>query len=232
MPTASALDTPVLPRRPSSSSSGNLYPTYKRFERFPASRIVGEMTVEEWFVFLQTATQKHEYVHGKVVLVPGGSGEHPLICTDISTAFSTACQAAGSGCDAINSDIKIYVSDDLYYFADVTIVCGNLQLDFTDGLRNPVALFEVLSPSTETDDRTDKFRDYQTIDTLRHYVLVEQHRPFITHYAKQENGLWVVAAMLTSLDQILTLDLNGQNVSVPLTQIYRRVSFDGPSEEN
>lgn len=164
--------------------------------------------------------------------MPGGSGEHSLICTDISTAFSTACQAAGSGCDAINSDIKIYVTDDLYYFADVTIVCGNLQLDFTDGLRNPVALFEVLSPSTETDDRTDKFRDYQTIDTLRHYVLVEQHRPFITHYARQENGLWAVAAMLFRLDQILTLDLNGQNVSVPLSQIYRRVAFDGPSEEN
>jgi Uma2 family endonuclease len=58
-------------------------------------------------------------------------------------------------------------------YPDAVVVCG--EIDFADDqARNPVAVFEVLSRSTESEDRGPKFVAYRSIGTLRHYVLIAQ----------------------------------------------------------
>ena len=58
----------------------------------------------------------------------------------------------------------------IYYFPDLCVVCGEWKVDLHDALQNPCVIVEVLSPSTEADDRADKFREYQQIASLRHYI--------------------------------------------------------------
>ena len=63
-----------------------------------------------------------------------------------------------------------------YVYADAVAVCGGAQLeaDTTDVLANPGIVVEVLSPSTEKYDRSEKWEAYQRLSSLTDYLLVAQ----------------------------------------------------------
>jgi len=112
----------------------------------------------------------------------------------------------------------------MYTYPDVSVVCGEPLLadDHQDVLLNPVAIFEVLSPSTETYDRGTKLQRYRTIPTLQDYILVNQTEIRIEQYTRQENNLWILRDYQT-LDEELVVTSIG--VSLPLGRIYNRVEF-------
>ncbi len=194
--------------------------------RHDPSRIVGTMTADDYITFDRAAKERHEFIHGRVVQVSGGSPEHNMICFDTGRVIANQLQTAGGTCDALGSDQKVYINEDLFLYPDLTVVCGEGQFDQRDMLRNPTLIVEVLSPSTEKEDRTDKFRDYQSIDSLRHYVLIEQERVSVTHYEKIVGGLWAIVGDYTRLSDGWNLTLGETTITIPLTEIYRRVSFE------
>jgi Uma2 family endonuclease len=79
-------------------------------------------------------------------------------------------------------------------YPDATVVCGPIEGDPGDPsgatITNPTLLVEVLSPSTEEDDRGDKWRDYQQIPSLREYVLVSQKEQRVERYRRLASGSW------------------------------------------
>ena len=54
------------------------------------------------------------------------------------------------------------------------MVCGPFEgdEDDPDAATNPVAIVEVLSPTTEAWDRGEKFAAYRALPSLRHYALL------------------------------------------------------------
>jgi len=48
----------------------------------------------------------------------------------------------------------------------------------------------VLSPSTEQDDRGDKWQHYQRIPSLQEYVLVSQSQPRVERYRRLSGDGW------------------------------------------
>ena len=175
------LDAPIAPAA-APISTGNGYapriiaPPYRRFA---PERVVGTMTVDEWDVFVRKAKHKYHYVYGKVVQMAGASPEHNLLAMNFAVTLRVGLDAAQNPCEVFGSDQRVYIRRKLYYFPDLVVVCGNAQVDEHEALRNPAAIVEVLSPSTENDDRTDKFLEYQSIETLRHYVLVEDRKSVV-----------------------------------------------------
>jgi Uma2 family endonuclease len=109
-------------------------------------------------------------------------------------------------------------------YPDVTVVCGEQQAfdEHDDILMNPVAIFEVLSPSTEKYDRGLKSRLYRSIDSLRDYVLVDQEQVRVEQYTRQADGTWTLRDY-QSPDEELKIDSIG--VAIPLQRIYRRVGI-------
>ena len=59
-------------------------------------------------------------------------------------------------------------------------------------LVNPCIIFEVLSKSTEAEDRGDKFIEYRSIPSFQEYVLISQHRVLVEHYTRQPDGKWTL----------------------------------------
>lgn len=51
-------------------------------------------------------------------------------------------------------------------------------------------IIEVLSPTTEQNDRGDKWQHYQLIPSLQEYVLVSQPHPRVEHYRRLASGGW------------------------------------------
>ena len=86
-------------------------------------------------------------------------------------------------------------------------------------------IVEVLSASTESYDRGEKFMHYRRLESLREYVLVAQDKAIVERYTRQGDE-WLLTEF-RQLDQSLQLASIG--CDVPLREIYARIEF--PSKD-
>ena len=180
------------------------------------------MNSEDYLRFAQNALHKYEYHGGKAWEMSGASFEHSVIATSTRRVLGNSLE--DTECIVLDSDMRVYIpGKKAYYFSDACIVCASPQVDDHESLRNPVAIVEVLSPSTAAFDRGQKFEDYQKIESLQHYILIEQDRVSVTHYEKIAGNLWAIVSLSTELSDSLNVTLDNNTVLVPLTKIYRRV---------
>jgi Uma2 family endonuclease len=187
-----------------------------------AAQRVPFITPQEYLAGEKIATTKSEYISGEIFAMAGGSLEHTVISSDVQLALGIALR--GGSCEVYNSDIKVRVEEGgPFFYPDVTIVCGEPQSDFDDCLRNPTVLVEVLSESTALFDRSEKFFHYRRFASLQHYILIDQYKVMVEHWEKRDDGLWALVGEHTDLTD--SLYINGLRVSIPLSEIYRRVSF-------
>jgi Uma2 family endonuclease len=118
---------------------------------------------------------------------------------------------------------------EVYYYPDVVGVCGEPQFEDEtfETLLNPTLIVEVLSETTESNDRGQKRGCYQTIPSLTTYVLISQHRAQVEIYRRQENG-WLYTAT-QGREAVVTLEAIG--VTLRLADLYARVTFPPPAPE-
>jgi Uma2 family endonuclease len=92
------------------------------------------------------------------------------------------------------SDVRVQISEDnTYYFPDVTVSC-----DVADRRRGNTLIQsarvvgEVLSPSTEQFDRTDKMKKYQAWPTIQEIVLINQFAQHVEVFRrnKHDSASW------------------------------------------
>ena len=92
-------------------------------------------------------------------------------------------------------------------------------------LLNPTLIVEVLSPSTESYDRGQKFACYRSIPSLKEYVLVSQREQRVEVFRKNEDGLWV----LHEADEAGTIELCSVGATLHLDALYASVMLENPS---
>lgn len=132
-----------------------------------------------------------EWIGGKVVAMAGASETHNDLSGEIVTAMNNALR--GSGCRATPADLRVHVEEtgDNYY-PDVVVRCKDAK--FYDSLPHtlltPTIIVEILSPSTQKKDRENKVTAYQSIPSLRHYLLVSQDRVLVHQYARADETRW------------------------------------------
>ncbi len=86
---------------------------------------------------------------------------------------------------------------------------------------------EVLSPATEACDRGDKFADYQHLESLQEYVLINQKRQRVECFRRNDAGLWV----LQSYHPGDTVHLTSIGFECPIASLYEDVEFPEPASE-
>jgi Uma2 family endonuclease len=149
------------------------------------------LTPREYLDLEEQAEYKSEYYQGEIFAMSGGSPNHALIAANLIATLQS--QLKGTGCRVFTGDLRVHIpASELYTYPDVTVVCGKLELtgDRQDNLANPILIVEVLSPSTESYDRGQKFSLYRSIPSLREYVLVSQDRISIEIFHKNDAGIW------------------------------------------
>src|SRR5919206_186678 len=78
-------------------------------------------TVEEYLLLERYSTVKHEYHGGYVYAMAGGSQAHSQIAGNMYALLRAGVR--GSGCRALNPDIKIRQAPDDYVYADAVVTC-------------------------------------------------------------------------------------------------------------
>jgi Uma2 family endonuclease len=187
-------------------------------------RTLSHFSPEEYLAFERGTDARHEYLDGHVYAMAGESIEHSRICVNVAGELRSRLK--GRPCEVLSPNMKVVTSPSgLFSYPDVVVICGEPQFydERRDILTNPTVVFEVLSPSTESYDRGEKFLRYRTqIETLREYVLVSQHRPLVEHYVRQPDASWSYTAASSMAEAV---DLISIDCRLPLSEIYDRIVF-------
>jgi Uma2 family endonuclease len=163
---------------------------------------------------------KSEYIDGTMIAMAGGSFNHNVIANNLAGLIHQALR--GKPCGSAGSDQKIWTPGENYLFSDLVVYCGKAEV-VRDVLVNPVAVFEVLSPSTEWLDRGSKLLAYRKIASLVHHVLVAQDAPRIEVLTKQgEHGPWSRFEAVGLDDSI---SMPAIDLKLALRDVYERVEF-------
>lgn len=105
------------------------------------------ITADEYLAWERAQATKHEFFHGEVFAMAGGSPRHNALCSTCNTALSNALRARG--CVVLTSDQRIAMAKrGRYVYPDVSVVCGHLELEGNDVIINPTIVVEVLSSSS------------------------------------------------------------------------------------
>ena len=178
---------------------------------------------EDYLIAEGKATIKSEYLSGEILTMPRVNLAHNFIRLDIATEINI--QLRNRDYEVFSGDMRVKENQsESYFYPDVVIACGEPQFEDQsfDTLLNPVVIIEVLSPSTEIYDRTEKFEYYKQITTLQEYLLVSQDKVKIEHYRIQGTQ-WRLEEYQTLQD---TLALSTIGCKLTLNDIYRRVNLD------
>lgn len=113
-----------------------------------------------------------------------------------------------------------------YVYPDVTVSCDVADRRRGNKLiRSPRIVVEVLSPSTEKDDRTIKLQAYQAYPTIEEIVLISQFEPYVEIYRRSEDE---IAWEYTVYGPGSMVELTSVDVYLSMDEIYKRVNFDEP----
>jgi Uma2 family endonuclease len=105
---------------------------------------------QEYLALERTSKEKHEYFAGKVLAMAGASLAHNDIAANLIGEIRSLLKDRPYR--ILPSDIRVSIpSRESYMYPDAVIVCGQPEMedDTFDTLKNPVVIFEILSPSTE-----------------------------------------------------------------------------------
>ncbi len=181
------------------------------------------LTPEEYIATERKATLKSEYLSGEIVTRLGANEAHNLIT--VNTAAQLYNQLVEGRCRVFSSNMRVGIGAGVsYFYPDIAVTCDNPRFedDAFDTLINPQVIFEVLSTSTESYDRGEKFARYRQLESLQEYILISQDQVRVEHYLRQGKQ-WILSEFST-LDNVLPLVSIGAELS--LNQIYRFVELE------
>src|ERR1700680_3317668 len=151
------------------------------------------MSLDEFLAWEREQPERYEYAGGVATMMTGGSLDHSTIASNLWTALRDGLR--GSACRPFRGDTKIIANNSIRY-PDLSVTCTRVRGD-EDTVLEPVLVVEVISPSTEREDRGRKKFDYFATPSIRQYAIVEQNDRLIDLYTRTQAG-WV--------DEIITGD--------------------------
>ena len=184
-------------------------------------------TVEEYLALEETSEVRHEFYHGEIFAMAGGSLAHNRIIRNGSAVIQ---QLLGhSACEVFLDGALLKIDNSCFVYPDLLVSCHPDDLEADRILQHPSVVVEVLSPATTAYDRTTRLRFYQQLPSVQHYVLVQQEYCWaecLTRQPGQENQ-WTLQVYDALSDE---LHLSALQLRIPLTELYARVKLGPPPQ--
>lgn len=166
--------------------------------------------------------ERWELIGGRIVrMMTGGTIAHNRIVQNTVLAIRSRLRTRGSTCDVFSENVKFEhdLSNSATY-PDVIVTCEPTRGDSL-AIHSPVILIEVLSKTSVSRDRVEKWHQYAKATSLKAYVLIEQTEAAMEVYTRQgETETWAWST-IDGIDGVL--DLPALEISIPLKDVYERV---------
>jgi Uma2 family endonuclease len=181
------------------------------------------MTLEQFLAWENDQAERHEFYKGEVFGMVGGRRVHGIAVVNLVNALATALK--GTPCRVFSESMKVQVADDTILYPDLFVTCDRADLRTELIFRSPTLVMEVLSPSTQGYDRSQKFALYRRIATLREYFLIDPDSRRVECFRLDSTGQWIFHDLSESPELVAT----SIGVSVPLAELF--AGLESPPDE-
>ncbi|HYZ23187.1 MAG TPA: Uma2 family endonuclease [Rhodopila sp.] len=164
---------------------------------------------------------RHELIDGQVYAMTGGTAAHDTIGNNLRFLLRTHLH--GNPCRPQGPDFKIKAGPNGRY-PDAFIDCGPFDPNALVAAE-PVAVFEVLSKTTEWFDLALKLRDYDAVPSIRFYAVISQDKPRIIVYTRDENHRLGPQTIHLTEGLDAAIELPDFNITLPVSALYEGLAF-------
>ena len=179
------------------------------------------MTVAAFLAWEERQELRYEFDGFQPVAMTGGTDAHEAIGGELRALLRDRLQ--GKPCRVRGPTMKIEVMGRIRY-PDAFVYCTPVASNITV-IKDPVVVFEVLSPGTSRTDRIEKLREYQATASIQRYVILEQDSIAAMVFAR--HGQEWTARALTAGDVFRMPEIG---IELPLSDVYSDVDpQDGAS---
>jgi Uma2 family endonuclease len=185
-------------------------------------------TMEEFLTFVETEEDRYEFYKGKVRMMAGATKGHSIITFNIHTKLRGIFKP--KGCMTYQESVYLRIkNEDTLFLPDVTVTCNPDDFSLnTMYLENPSIIVEVLSHSTSSYDRGEKWEQYRKIPSLRYYILVSQQKPLVEVFGRPHAHSLFYFEAFEGLDAMV--DLREMDIKIPMQDIYDGIDFEAMAE--
>ncbi|MEZ5042823.1 MAG: Uma2 family endonuclease [Saprospiraceae bacterium] len=182
-------------------------------------------SIADYIEYESASETKHEYEKGEILMMSGGTINHGILC---GNAYNELRKKVGNDkkkCSVIGSEVRIHIqSVNSIVYPDAMVICGEIEVSQEDeeAIINPLIVVEVLSKSTESYDRGDKFYKYRQLDSIKEYLLIDQEKPMVESFYKRENNIWEISRV-SGLEKSLKVKSIG--IEINLEDLYVNVKW-------
>jgi Uma2 family endonuclease len=180
-------------------------------------------TPDEYLAIEIASETRHEYINGEMISMTGGTPEHNEIASILNAILRINLR--GKPYSIFIADQRLWISErKLYTYPDVMIIQCPIQLQTgrKDTVTNPILIAEVLSQSTRSYDKDEKFSAYRTIPSFKEYLFIDQYSQHIEHYSKSNFKQWIFSEYNNSEDFI---NLTSISCEISLLEVYEGIDF-------
>ena len=171
-------------------------------------------TREEFRRWAEDRSERYERIAGEPVAMSPERAQHVRVKNRIWAVLDRAIREAGLDCEALGDGMTVEVDADTDYEPDAVVNCGPRLPPDAIAASNPVVVVEVLSPSTESIDSSDKLADYFRVPSIVHYLIVRARRPEIIHHWR--SGTDIVSRVMN----VGMIRLYPPGISIAVNDVY------------
>ncbi len=176
-----------------------------------------KLTLDEFLAWENAQPERNEFYRGEIFAMAGGRRTHGRVVSNLNRHFGNLLD--GSPCQVFAEGMKIQIANEAILYPDVFVTCDKADLATELIFRAPTLVIEVLSPSTQAYDRSQKFALYRRIEALREYILVDPETRRVEAFRRGADGLWVFHDM--SQDDFLVAA--SMACQVPMADVFARI---------
>ncbi len=152
------------------------------------------MTAPEYFAWEAEQTERHDYYHGEVFAMAGGSDAHNTASLNLASALKSHLR--GTSCRVFMSDMRLELAENNHYsYTDVFVTCDprDATAQASHLKKYPKLVVEVISPTTSEYDLGRKFEQYRQITGLDEVLFIDPVRRSIELFQRtKEASQWLL----------------------------------------
>ena len=152
-----------------------------------------KLSLEAYLAWEEDQPERHEFHRGEVFAMVGAKRIHGRVVGNLVRELGL--QLKGNPCQVFHEGMKVQIGDDTVLYPDVFVTCDKADLATDRIFTAPTLVVEVLSPSTQAYDRSQKFALYRRIPALQEYILVDPDTRRVEGFRRGADNLWVLHDM-------------------------------------
>lgn len=169
------------------------------------------MSVDDFLAWAEGRPGRHELYKGEVYQVSPETAGHVEIKAAVYVALLHAVRARNLPCQVFADGMTVRIDETTAFEPDALIHCGERVPRSAVEVPHPVAVVEVLSPSTRQIDATAKLGGYFRLPSIAHYLIVDPDAPMVVHHSRGQ-GRDILTRVVT--EGPITLDPPGLEMAV------------------